>query len=177
MKHFELTSLSNKHSRMFKLAIILLVVNVLALKKGIAQDKLMVELKPSKELVINLQALMRKIKKNNYYTKNKFRWIIYVRQRVQQKDTGYIVLITVIDSMGPRTRKLSKGFFYLNDVLFLVTGDINAPMFKPIGEKNVKFEYFKSKNNSTNVNTCEDPTWIYYWNNGKIVLLQESFYY
>ena len=156
---------------MFKVAIILFIINLILPKNGFAQDKQMMELEPHKELVVTLQRLMKRIKKNKYYNRINPIWIIHV----QKKDTGYIVFFTIIESMGPRN--IANGFFYLNDVLILVSGDINAPMFKPIGEKFVQFDYFKNKNGNIYDNTCEFPAWTYYWKEGKMVLLNELFYY
>ena len=63
MKYFNNIKSSNKYSMMFKTAIILFIINMILPKNVFAQDKQMMELEPDKELVINLQKLMKRIKK------------------------------------------------------------------------------------------------------------------
>lgn len=159
-----------KHKNLFcsGLLILLTLINVnTVLSQTTLVNKEMLELKPSKDLTIELRDLVNKVNACDYYSCSLI-WNI----GINQVENGCLINITMQETINIDYEYV--GFFYLDKLKFVVSGVIDDSLFTKLEKKKLKFE---TKDKSENIIT-ESPSgdysnWIYLSRENKLMKVRE----
>ncbi len=148
--------------------LLLIVVNINVVYSQTMVDKNMLELKPNKKLIIELQKLIYKANHCDDYNPSLI-WDI----DITQAENGCVLIITMQDNINVDYEYV--GFFYLDKVQFVVSGIMGDSLFTVLESKRLKFKTKdKPKNQIISETPSGDyPNWIYLSKENKLMQIKE----
>lgn len=130
-------------------------------------DKEMMELKPERTLVIELQKLINKVSNCDYYDTGLI-WNI----GISQAENSCILNITMQDNINLDYDYV--GFFYLGKIRFVISGIIDNSLFTLLKSKKLKFRTkISSENRILETPSGDYPNWIYCSKENRLIQVKE----
>ena len=151
-------------------AVILSIISLLNINVVWSQTKIeknMLELNPNQVLVEELKVLTQEVSDCDYHTASLI-WNIGISGAEQ----GCVLNISMQEDINVNYEYV--GFFYLDDILFVVSGIFNNQLFTSSGNKKLKFNKKKKNSNQIVITPSGDySNWIYLLKDNSLSLLKK----